>query len=456
MVMEKHFSVDEAPLPAPLALADFDRSRALQLRLHAAIPGGSHTYAKGDDQFPEFMAPVLERGRGCRVWDVDGNEYLEYGMGLRSVTLGHCYEPVLTAVRRALRLGSNLGRPTTLELATAEEFLAFTQAGEMVKFAKNGSDVTTAAIKLARAYTGRDLVALCADHPFFSTDDWFMGTTPLQAGIPAAVQALTRLFRYNDLPGVTQLLEAHPGQFAALMLEVERDQAPAPGFLEGLRRLCDAHGTVLIFDEIITGFRWHPGGAQALYGVRPDLSTFGKAIANGFALAALTGRREIMRLGGLDHHDRDRVFLLSTTNGAELHALAAARAVMRAYNTVPVVAHMHQQGERLREGLQAAAHDQGVSEQFRVLGPGCCLYYGTRDAAGLPSQGFRTLFLQETLRRGLLLPSFVISYAHTAAVVDATIARVHEALGVYRRALNEGLDKYLMGRPVQPVYRARN
>ena len=251
-------------------------------------------------------------------------------------------------------------------------------------------------------------------------------------------------------------LLVHMGQFAALMLEVERDQAPAPGFLEGLRRLCDAHGTVLIFDEIITGFRWHPGGAQALYGVRPDLSTFGKAIANGFALAALTGRREIMRLGGLDHHDRDRVFLLSTTNGAELHALAAARAVMRAYNTVPVVAHMHQQGERLREGLQAAAHDQGVSEQFRVLGPGCCLYYGTRDTAGLPSQGFRTLFLQETLRRGLLLPSFVISYAHTAAVVDATIARVHEALGVYRRALNEGLDKYLMGRPVQPVYRARN
>ena len=444
---------------APAALltpASFAGSRALRGRMHAAIPGGSHTYAKGDDQFPAALAPYLVRGRGCQVWDVDGNAFIEYGMGLRSVTLGHAYPSVLAAARRAMRGGTNLGRPTTLELATAEEFLAFTQAGDMVKFAKHGSDVTTAALKLARAYTGRDLVGICADHPFFSTDDWFMGTTGIPAGVPAAVRALTLRFRYNDLAGVADLFAAHPRQLAALVLEVERDVPPVPGFLAGLRRLCDQEGTVLIFDEIITGFRWHHGGAQAVHGVRPDLSTFAKALGNGFAIAALTGRRELLELGGLQQQHHDRVFLLSTTYGAESHALAAARAVMRTYASEPVVIHLHQQGERLREGLRAAAHDRGVAGQFEVLGPPCCLYYGTRDAAGHPSQAFRTLFLQETLRRGLLLPSFVLSYAHTAAVVDDTVHRVHEALGVYRRALEDGIDHYLLGRPVQPVYRARN
>ncbi|NVO32559.1 glutamate-1-semialdehyde 2,1-aminomutase [Hymenobacter lapidiphilus] len=441
---------------APLTPASFAGSRALQGRMHAAIPGGSHTYAKGDDQFPADMAPYLVRGCGCLVWDVDGNIFIEYGMGLRSVTLGHAYPPILKAARRAMSSGTNLGRPTVLELETAEEFLAFTQAGDMVKFAKNGSDVTTAALKLARAYTGRDLVAICADHPFFSSDDWFMGTTGIPAGVPAAVQALTLHFRYNDLASVEELFTRHPRQLAALVLEVERDVPPAPGFLAGLRKLCDAAGTVLIFDEIITGFRWHHGGAQALYGVRPDLSTFAKALGNGFAIAALTGRRELMELGGLHHYHHDRVFLLSTTYGAESHALAVAREVMRTYTNKPVVAHLHHQGERLRDGLQAAARDQGVAEHFRVLGAPCCLSYGTYDAAGLPSQAFRTLFLQETLRRGLLAPSFVISYAHTTAMVDDTVRRVQEALGVYRQALDEGIGRYLQSRPVKPVYRARN
>lgn len=441
--------------PRLLTPASFAGSRALQARLHAAIPGGAHTYAKGDDQFPEFMAPCLVRGHGCRVWDVDDNEFIEYGMGLRAVTLGHAYPPVVAAAQQQLSLGTNLGRPTYLELEAAEEFLAFTQAGDMVKFAKNGSDATTAAVKLARAYTGRPLAAVCQDHPFFSTDDWFIGATPMAAGIPAAVQALTVGFRYNDLASAEALFAAHPGQVACLLLEVEKDVPPAPGFLEGLRQLCDREGSVLIFDEIITGFRWHNQGAQGCYGVRPDLSTWGKAMANGLALAALSGRRELMERGGL-HHPHERVFLLSTTYGAETHALAATRAVMRTYAAEPVVAHLHAQGERLRQGLERAARDHDIADYFRVVGPACCLAYGTRDAEGQPSQAFRTLFLQETLRRGLLLPSFVISYAHTDAVVDETVDRVHAALGVYRRALEDGIGGYLLGRAVKPVFRARN
>lgn len=438
--------------PAP----SFAGSQALQERFHAVIPGGSHTYAKGDDQFPEHMAPYIVRGANCRVWDVDGNEYIEYGMGLRSVTLGHAYAPVVAAAQAEMTRGVNFGRPAVLELETAEEFLALTQAGDMVKFTKNGSDATSAAVKLARAYTGRDLIAVCADHPFFSVDDWFIGTTPVGAGIPQAVREQSLHFRYNDTASLASVFAAHPGQVAAVIMEVERDVPPLPGYLQSVRALCDQEGAVLIFDEIVSGFRSHVGGGQAVHGIRPDLSAFGKALGNGFSIAALAGRRELMELGGLRQQDRDRVFLLSTTYGAESHSLAAARAVMQVYHQEPVIAQLYEQGERLRQGLQAAARDYNLEKHVPIFGQSCCLFYGSRDAEGQPSQAFRTLFLQETLRRGLLLPSFVISYSHTPAVVDTTIERVHAALGVYRRALDEGIDKYLVGRPVQSVYRTRN
>ncbi|KAA9339248.1 glutamate-1-semialdehyde 2,1-aminomutase [Hymenobacter busanensis] len=441
--------------PVLLAPSRFSASQALHDRFHAAIPGGSHTYAKGDDQFPAHMAPYLVRGRGCRVWDVDGNAFVEYGMGLRSVTLGHAYAPVVRAAQRAMTRGTNLGRPTTLELATAEEFLEFTQAGDMVKFAKNGSDVNTAALRLARAYTGRDLVAVCADHPFFATDDWFIGTTPVRAGIPQAVQGLTLRFRYNDLGSVEQLFREHPGQIACLFLEIEKEVAPAAGFLEGLRSLCDAHGTVLVFDEVITGFRWHHGGAQAVYGVRPDLSTFAKAMGNGFSIAALTGKRELMELGGL-HHNKERVFLLSTTYGAESHALAATRAVMATYRQEPVIEHLREAGSYLRRLVEPSIAEHGLEQHFALLGPPQCLLYATRDAAGQPSQEFRTLFLQETLRRGLLLPSLIVSYAHQPADIELTAECIHEALRVYRRGLDDGVESVLESRSVKPVYRTRN
>lgn len=439
-----------APPPAAPSHAE------LTSRIHAVVPGGAHTYAKGDDQFPENLAPYIVRAKGCRIWDTERREYIEFGMGLRAVTLGHAFEPVVQAARREISRGTtNVGRPTVLELRAAEDFLLTTGAGDMVKFAKNGSDATTAAVKLARAATGRDLVGLCQDHPFFSTDDWFIGTTAVGAGIPQATRALTRRFRYNDLASVEQLFAQHPGQLACLILEVEKDVPPVPGFLAGLRRLCDQHGTVLIFDEIISGLRWHVGGAQVVHGVRPDLSTWAKALGNGFSVAALAGRRELMELGGL-HHDKDRVFLLSTTYGAESHGLAAMRAVLQTYRREPVIEHLQQAGQYLRQLLEPAIAELGLTGFFGLHGPPQCLMYSTRDAAGQPSQAFRTLFLQETLRRGLLLPSLIVSYAHQPADIELAADRVTEALAVYRHALDEGLEKYLHGRPVQPVYRARN
>jgi len=430
----------------------FDRSNQLLTRYQGLIPGGAHTYAKGDDQYPEGMAPIIVRGEGCRVWDVDGNEFIEYGAGLRAVTLGHVYPPVVEAARRQLDLGANFVRPALIELECAEAFLEFVPAAEMVKFCKDGSDAVSGALKLARASTGRDMVAVCGNHPFFAVDDWFIGSTAMPAGIPGAMRALTVKFDFNDLASLERLFDANPGRIAAVVLEAEKYSPPAPGFFAGLRELCDRYGAVFILDEMITGFRWHIGGAQARYGIEPDLSTFGKALANGFSVSALAGRRDLMRLGGHDH-DQERVFLLSTTHGAETHSLAAAIATMQVYRTEPVIETLWSRGERLATGLRAAASSAGVADHVPILGPPCCLVFGSRDEAGQPSQPFRTLLMQELIERGILATSLVVNYSHTEADIDSTIEAFEGAFAVYRRALDEGILKYLRGRPVKPAIR---
>jgi glutamate-1-semialdehyde 2,1-aminomutase len=434
---------------------DRHESRRLNERLHALIPGGAHTYAKGDDQFAEGLAPVIARGKGCHVWDVDGNEYIEYGMGLRAVTLGHGFPRVVDAVRERIADGTNFVRPSALELNAAESFLDLVAGAEMVKFTKDGSTANTAAVKLARAYTGRDLVAICGDHPFFSYDDWAMVKTAISAGIPPGVDSLTLTFHYNDIAEVEELLARYPAQIACFVLEPERTEPPRDGFLQRLLELAHDDGALVLLDENVTGFRWGNGGGQGMHGVAPDLSSWGKGIANGFPLSALAGRREIMDLGGL-RHDRERVFLLSTTHGAEHAGLAAGIATMETYRAEPVIETLRAQGERLRAAVQQVIDTRGVGHAFTVFGHPACLYYGTRDAAGEPSQAFRTLFLQETVERGLLAPSFVISYSHRDEDIERTAEIVDAALVVYAQALDAGVERFLRGRPVRPVYRSRN
>jgi glutamate-1-semialdehyde 2,1-aminomutase len=385
------------------------------------------------------------------VWDADGNEFIEYGMGLRSVGLGHAYESVVEAVRVALASGTNFTRPALIELECAERFCNLITNAEMVKFTKDGSTATSAAVKLARRTTGRDLVAICADHPFFSYDDWFIVTSSLDGGIPEAEADRTVPFRFNDLDSVRQLFASRPGQVAAVILEPARTEPPADGFLEGVRDLCSAEGALLIFDEMITGFRYALRGAQHLYGVQPDLSTFGKALANGFAVSALCGKREYMRLGSRERDDDD-VFLLSTTHGAEIPALAAAIATIDVYEREPVIAHLYQQGEKLSRGLAELAGQHGVSEFVGPVGFPCNLLYRTLDADGHPSQPYRTLFLQETIRRGVLMPSLVVSYSHSDEDVERTLEAIDGALGVYANALTDGCGPFLVGEPSRPVF----
>lgn len=433
----------------------YDNSLKLQKKFNDLIPGGSHTYAKGDDQFPEFMPPYIDRGVGCHVWDVDGNEYIEYGMGLRSVTLGHAFEPVVKAAYEQMLKGNNYVRPARIELECAEEFLSVIEGAEMVKFAKDGSDANNGAVKIARAYTGRDKVAICANHPFFSVDDWFIGSTPMSAGIPEITKNLTVKFKYNDLESVEKMFADNPGEIACVILEAEKYNAPEDNFLQKLMDISHKNGALFILDENITGFRWHLGGAQKKYNIVPDMSSFGKALGNGFAISALAGKREFMELGGL-HHKKERVFLISTTHGAENHALAAVIATIKFYKQHDVIGHLYEQGRKLEEGVMKSVKELSLEGHVSIIGPHCCSVYTTADQDKKPSQPFRTLFIQETMKRGLLMPSSIVSYSHTDKDIQETVEKIHDSLIVYKKALNEGIEKYLVGKPVQPVFRKFN
>lgn len=429
-------------------------STRLGERLRELVPGGGHTYAKGRDQFPVQSPAVLVRGSGCRVWDADGNEYIEYGMGLRSVGLGHAFAPVTDAVRRSLDLGTNFTRPSITELEMAERFLEVIPTAEMVKFTKDGSTATSGAVKLARKATGRTRIAICVDHPFFSYDDWFMSTTTSDGGILPHELDLVAGFSYNDLASLQRQFDAHPDAIAAVFLEPARTEPPAPGFLEGVRSLCDRYGAVLVFDEMITGFRYALHGLQGEYGVQPDLSTFGKAIANGFSVSALAGSRDLMRLGSRETDDDD-VFLLSTTHGAETPALAAAIATIDTYCAEPVIEHFVRQGSKLAAGLAETSARHGLSEHVFPVGFPCNLLFATRGPDGGPSQEFRTLFLQEMARHGVLTPSLVVSYSHGDADVEATIEAFDAALAVYAAAMSGGVECLLVGPPSRVVFDRR-
>jgi glutamate-1-semialdehyde 2,1-aminomutase len=423
--------------------------------MHDLIPGGAHTYSKGDDQFPANAPRVLERGEGAYVWDDKDRRFLDWTMGLRTISLGYRNAKVIEAAVEQIWRGSNFGRPSAIEAQAAADLLALLPKADMVKFAKNGSNVTTAAVKLARAYTGRDMVAICSDHPFFSFDDWFIGSTVCDRGIPMTGRELTVGFRYNDLGSVEQLFNDHPDRIATLIMEAATDHPPRNNFLNGIRDLCRKHGTLFILDEMITGFRWHNGGAQAYFDLDPDLSTFGKAMGNGFAVAAVVGKRDIMQLGGLRHSER-RVFLLSTTHGAENHALAAARAVIRIYREGPVIERIWSAGRSLMEGLNSVSRENGIADYFEALGYPCSPYFVCKDATREPSAAFRTLLLQEMVRNGVLMTYIAPSTAHGDAEINATLEAARKSCAVYARALNDGVDRFLEGPIVKPVFRRYN
>ncbi len=450
-----------------------------QERLTRVIPGGAHTYSRGVDQHPSNAPALLERGQGAYVWDPDGLQYLDYGMALRSVTLGYAHPAINAAAYRQIELGNNLTRPSRIELEAAELLVDVIHSAEMVKFAKNGSNATTAAVKIARAFTGRRYVCIPRQQPFFSFDDWFIGVTPVQRGVLPEAAAATLRFDYGDVASLQSCFDAHPGEIAAVMMEpattltpcaaacdaeetLDADGRCATGvatddnFLQAAERLCRKHDALLVLDEMITGFRWHLRGAQHYFGVTPDLCTFGKGMANGFSVAAIAGRREIMSVGAIEPVGMERTFLLSTTHGGEMCGLGAFVAAVAEYQRADVCRHLWQYGASLRSVLRSAAADAGMQTNFTIEGPAISLNYVVRDAAGAASLPMRTLFAQEMVRRGVLMPWIAVSLAHGDSELQKTAEAARGALAVCRLALEDGIERYLEGPAVRPVFRRHN
>jgi glutamate-1-semialdehyde 2,1-aminomutase len=425
-------------------------------RLLKAIPGGAHTYSRGYDQYPTNAPQILTHGKGSYIYDPAGNKYLDYGMALRAVNIGYAEDEIDAAAFEQIKNGNNLTRPSMIELEAAELLVELIDSVDMVKFTKNGSTAVSAAVKLARAYTGRELVARCAEQPFFSFDDWFIGSTPLTRGIPQETIEKTKMFRYNDIASLEALIAQYPGQFSCVVLEPAATEEPTDGFLQRVQELCRKHSIVFILDEMITGFRWHMKGAQHIYGVTPDLCTFGKAMANGFAVACVAGKREIMELGSIEFEGRERVFLLSTTHGAEMCGLGAFVATMRFMQQHKVVEHMSDYGRKLTDMMQRQIDAHGIGHSFKVGGISCSPYYLTLDTSGNSSLGLRTLFSQEMIRNGVLMPWIALSYRHGEKELDITERAIEQAFKIYRLALDEGVEKYLNGPAIKPVFRKFN
>ncbi len=387
------------------------------------------------------VAPkYLERARGSHVWDVNGNEYIDLTMAVGPVSLGYAYPAVDDAIRSQLSDGITFTLMHPLEVNVAELVSQIIPGAEMVRFSKAGCDVTSAAIRLARAFTGRPHVLCCGYHGWH---DWYVAVTDRAQGVPAAVTQLTHTFEYNDLDSVVDAID---DRVAAIILEPTVFEAPKPGFLEGLRRVCDEHGTLLIFDEMWTGFRLSLGGAQEHYGVRADLACFSKAIANGMPLSVLTGRRDIMSL-----LERDVFFF--TTFGGETLSLAAAKATLLEMQNKPVIAHMAEQGRKLREGYDEAARRAGLDYTY-------CQGFDARslvqfDQSRVDPLLARSFVQQEMLTHGVLWSGFHnMSYSHTdddvGVVLDAyteILPRLHQAIQ------NDSLAASLRGEPILPSFR---
>ncbi len=446
-------------------------------KLNKVIPGGAHTYSRGNDQYPSNAPEILERGKGAYVWDPSGRKFLDYGMALRAVTLGYADERVNQAAFKGIQNGVNLTRASTIELEAAEVMVDLIPGADMVKFAKNGSNVTTAAVKIARAYTSRKYVCVPKQQPFFSFDDWFIGTTPLKKGIPAEHYSSTLVFDYNDIGSLERLFSEYPGQIAAVIMEPATSLLPAaadkvafegkiamkPGsfeyenhFLKQVQRLCNKDGAVFIIDEMITGFRWHLNGAQSYFDIQPDLSTFGKGMANGFSVAALVGKRELMDLGSIDQLGAERTFLISTTHGAEMSGMGAFIETVNIYRQEDVIHHLWNYGKNLFTGVNEISESLGLKEYFEMEGGAVSMNYFTKDANGENSLAFRTLVAQEMIERGVLIPWIAPCYAHGERELQQTLNAFEEALKVYKKAIKNGIDDYLRGPVIKPVFRQFN
>jgi len=425
----------------------YEKSTEFLTRAEATIPIGSQTFSKSRTQYPVGISPLFAtRAKGPNLWDLDGNKYIDLVSNLASITLGYRNRKVDSAVRKQMNLGNGFSLPSTLEAVVAEKITSLVPSAEMVRFGKNGTDATSAAIRLARAYTGRDYVAVCGYHGW---QDWFIGSTSRNKGVPKKTSALTLTFKYNDIKSLEKIFSKHPKGIAAVILEPMTYEFPENKFLEKTKKLCRKYGAILIFDETITGFRFSKGGAQEVFQVTPDLSTFGKGIANGYPLSVVCGSREIMR-------EMENIFF-SGTFGGELLSLAAANVVLGMHQKDEISPRLNKYGEELSRDLQKVIDQTDMSGLLEIKGHPTWKFLEWKDGSEFTAPELKTYFMQEMFRRGILiLSTHNVTLAHNKKVRGVVISKYERVLTLMKKAISEGnLKDKLEVMPLKPLFKVR-
>lgn len=439
------FIVDVFSMKAnPLNLSESDR---LFSDSSIVIPGGTQTFSKMPYQHVAGVSPkLLSRGSGCRSWDVDGNEYIDYMMSLGPNILGYADEEINSAAFEGAKLGilSSLGHPLEAELA--KKLISIIPCAEMVRFGKNGSDVTSASIRAARSFTGRDKILVCGYHGWH---DWYIGSTSRNLGVPKEVQDLTLEFQYNNIASLEAAFKSNPKEIAAVIMEPVNFIEPDDGFLEKVKSITHDNNALLIFDEVITGFRMDIGGAQSYYNVIPDLACFGKAMANGYPMSALVGKADIMAIF--------EESFFSGTFAADLVSISASIATIKALEERGTLEHINSMGLRLKDGFNEIARSLELTHLTEMIGYGWWPEYLFYDEQGNVSLEIQSLFQQEIVRRGILTRAGIfLCGSHQISHIDKTLEAFQEALIIVSEAVKE--DKvlsWLDGEVLKPVIRAK-
>lgn len=428
-------------------MSRYTNSEQLLERALRTIPLGSQTFSKSKTQYPMGVSPFfIRRGKGSRVWDVDDNQYVDFINSLAAITLGYCDPDVDAAVRAQLDDGVIFSLPHPIEMQVAEQIVKLVPCAEKVRFGKNGSDATAGAIRLARAFTNRDHVAVCGYHGW---QDWYIGTTARNRGVPQATRDLSHTWTYNDIGSLVRLFQEYPDQIAAVILEPMNVAEPLPGFLEEVKDIAHKHGALLIFDETVTGFRYAIGGAQQHFGVTPDLATFGKGLANGYPVSAVAGRADIMQL-------MEEVFF-SFTFGGETLSLAAALATMQKLEREPVTDTLYTQGRKILAGLRDSIAAAGAEDFLGTAGNPTWSFFMMKDAGNYSQWQIKTLFLQEMFARGILtIGTHNMSYSHTDADLDRLCSAYNEVIPMLVEGVRQNkLESMLRCQPLQPLFKVR-
>jgi len=423
----------------------YKKSEKLLDRALKSIPLASQTFSKSLTQYPRGVSPFfIEKGKGARVWDVDGNEYVDFVNSLAAVTLGYCDKDVDEAVQEQMKSGVTFSLPHKLEMEVAEKLIEIIPCAEKVRFAKNGTDATSAAIRIARAYTGIGHIAVCGYHGW---QDWYIGSTSRDLGVPQSVKELTHKFEYNNIESLEKIFQEQ--KLACVIMEPMNIEYPKDGFLKGVKELAHKNNALFILDETITGFRYSLGGAQELFGVTPDLATFGKGMTNGYPLSAVVGSNKVMQ--------KVEDIFFSGTFGGETLSLAAASKIIDKYKKEQVIEHFSEVGSYLLEKLNQLINDKNLGDIFWTSGHPSWSFLHIKEQEKYSAFEIKTFFLQEMFKRGILtLGSHNISFSHTKEIVDQLLDVYTEVLPMAKENIkNQTLLENIQGDILQPLFTVR-